>query len=35
MMCMGQFVWKCYEGVLPMAAGFAIYGLGAMIMLAA
>lgn len=34
-LCVGQFIWKRWEGLLPMIAGFGIYGLGALSMLAA
>ena len=34
-LCSGQFIWKCWEGILPLFAGFAIYGMGALAMLAA
>ncbi len=34
-LCMGQFIWKRYDGALSMIAGFAIYGLGALAMLIA
>ena len=32
---MGQFVWKRYDGLLPLIIGFGIYGLGALTMLCA
>ncbi len=32
-LCAGQFIWKCYEGLLPLILGFGIYGLGALAML--
>lgn len=32
---MGQFIWKCYDGLLPLIIGFGIYGLGALAMLCA
>ena len=31
----GQFIWKCYDGLLPLIIGFGIYGLGALSMLCA
>ena len=31
----GQFIWKCYDGLLPLIIGFGIYGLGALAMLCA
>jgi undecaprenyl phosphate-alpha-L-ara4N flippase subunit ArnE len=34
-MCFGQFVWKYYGGPISLLAGFVIYGIGAMMMLAA
>lgn len=34
-LCTGQFIWKRWDGLLPLAAGFLIYGLGALSMLAA
>jgi len=34
-LCAGQFVWKCWGGILPLAVGFGIYGAGALAMLAA
>lgn len=34
-LCMGQFVWKYYDGFLPLIIGFGIYGLGALSMLCA
>lgn len=34
-LCMGQFIWKRYDGLVPMAVGFVIYGLGALAMLIA
>ena len=34
-LCAGQFIWKCWDGILPLLAGFAIYGAGALAMLAA
>ena len=34
-LCMGQFIWKYYDGILPLIAGFGIYGLGALSMLCA
>ena len=32
---LGQFIWKCYDGILPLIIGFGIYGLGALSMLCA
>ena len=32
---LGQFIWKCYDGILPLIIGFGIYGLGALAMLCA
>lgn len=34
-LCSGQFIWKCYEGFLPLIIGFGIYGMGALLMLCA
>ena len=34
-LCTGQFIWKYYDGFLSLAAGFGIYGLGALAMLCA
>ena len=34
-LCTGQFIWKRYDGLLPLAAGFAVYGIGALSMLCA
>lgn len=34
-LCTGQFIWKYYEGFLPLIIGFGIYGLGALAMLCA
>lgn len=34
-LCAGQFIWKCYDGLLPLMIGFGIYGLGALAMLSA
>lgn len=34
-LCTGQFIWKYYEGLLPLIVGFGIYGLGALAMLCA
>ena len=34
-LCTGQFIWKYYEGLLPLIIGFGIYGLGALAMLCA
>ena len=34
-LCLGQFIWKRYDGVLPLIMGFGAYGLGALAMLAA
>lgn len=34
-LCTGQFIWKCYDGLLPLIIGFGIYGLGALAMLCA
>lgn len=31
----GQFIWKLYDGLLPLIIGFGIYGLGALAMLCA
>lgn len=32
---MGQFIWKCYDGLLSLIIGFGVYGLGALSMLCA
>lgn len=32
---MGQFIWKRYDGLLPLIIGFGVYGLGALSMLCA
>ena len=34
-LCTGQFIWKRWEGVIPLILGFGIYGMGALAMLAA
>ena len=34
-LCMGQFIWKKYDGPIALIGGFAIYGIGALSMLAA
>ena len=34
-LCGGQFIWKLWDGVLPLFAGFAVYGAGALAMLVA
>lgn len=34
-LCGGQFIWKLWDGILPLLAGFVIYGAGALAMLAA
>lgn len=34
-LCAGQFVWKRYDGLLPLLIGFGIYGIGALSMLCA
>lgn len=34
-LCMGQFIWKQYSGLISIVAGFLIYGLGALAMLTA
>lgn len=34
-LCVGQFIWKRYDGWIPFFIGFAIYGLGALLMLCA
>lgn len=34
-LCAGQFIWKCWGGVLPLLAGFMIYGVGVLAMLSA
>ncbi len=34
-LCLGQFCWKVGNGVLVIAVGFMIYGIGAIAMLAA
>lgn len=34
-LCLGQFIWKRYDGLVPLIVGFAIYGLGAVLMLVA
>lgn len=34
-LCAGQFIWKRWDGIFPLAAGFGIYGAGTLAMLAA
>lgn len=34
-LCIGQFIWKLNDGLLPLIIGFGIYGLGALAMLCA
>lgn len=34
-LCAGQFIWKRYDGLLPLVIGLVIYGLGALAMLSA
>ncbi len=34
-LCMGQFIWKKYDGILPLLLGFAVYIVGALSMLVA
>ena len=34
-LCIGQFIWKYYDGIFSLAVGFGIYGLGALAMLCA
>ena len=34
-LCIGQFIWKYYDGIFSLAGGFGIYGLGALAMLCA
>lgn len=34
-LCTGQFIWKCYDGLIPLIVGFGIYGFGALSMLCA
>jgi len=34
-LCAGQFIWKMYDGLLPVLTGFVIYGIGALVMLCA
>jgi len=34
-LCIGQFIWKRYDGLLSLVIGFGIYGLGALAMLSA
>ena len=34
-LCMGQFIWKRYEGLPALACGFLVYGIGALAMLVA
>lgn len=31
--CISQFIWKCFDGLLPLVIGFGIYGIGALSML--
>ena len=33
--CISQFIWKCFDGFLPLIVGFGIYGIGALAMLCA
>ncbi len=32
-LCLGQFIWKYYDGVASLAVGFLVYCVGAMLML--
>ncbi len=32
-LCLGQFIWKYYDGVASIIVGFLVYGVGAMLML--
>lgn len=34
-LCMGQFIWKYFDGVLSLFIGFGLYSLGALAMLSA
>ena len=34
-LCMGQFIWKRYEGIPALISGFLVYGAGALAMLVA
>ncbi len=34
-LCSGQFIWKMYDGLIPLVCGFALYGFGALAMLVA
>lgn len=34
-LCGGQFIWKRWDGILPLLAGFMVYGMGALAMLVA
>lgn len=34
-LCAGQFIWKCWAGIIPLILGFGIYGMGALAMLSA
>lgn len=34
-LCAGQFIWKCWDGILPLVSGFGVYGIGALAMLVA
>ena len=34
-LCIGQFVWKAYDGIIFFAVGLSVYGLGAIFMLCA
>ena len=34
-LCSGQFIWKRFDGLIPLICGFALYGIGALVMLIA
>ena len=34
-LCMGQFIWKKYDGIIALVSGFIVYGIGALAMLVA
>lgn len=34
-LCAGQFIWKYFDGILPLIIGFGVYGFGALSMLCA
>lgn len=34
-LCLGQFIWKYYNGAIAMLGGFIIYGIGALAMISA